>query len=204
MNVTLVILVYGISKHYHYYLHIWFQLCFPHDTNVCLLQECVCYKDSRKLMIPSQCNRESKAEVLLLFHRRSFYCLSQPLLNCKVKAVKNIEIYSPVGWYPSCLQATAASLLSQEPPQTVPHTLFRHTSSLPSSWLGPPTILSVALGQFEEETLWSTHVQWQKCNSSVTPVLNVFFFYMSVKLSIWNGVHMHSLNLGILGKHLEM
>ena len=43
--------------------------------------------------------------------------------------------------YPSCLQATAASTVPQKSSQTVPHTRFKQTSTLPSYWLVPPTNL---------------------------------------------------------------
>ena len=45
----------------------------------------------------------------------------------------------PVYAYPSCLQTTVASVLSQESSHTVPHWSLMHTSTLPSYWLEPPT-----------------------------------------------------------------
>ena len=45
----------------------------------------------------------------------------------------------PVYAYPSCLQTTVASVVSQRSSHTVPHWLLMHTSTLPSYWLEPPT-----------------------------------------------------------------
>lgn len=50
------------------------------------------------------------------------------------------------GLKPSCLQATIASLTSQESLHTVPHCFWKHTSTRPSKLLLPPTnLISVLL-----------------------------------------------------------
>ena len=46
-----------------------------------------------------------------------------------------LSVFKPFVPYPSCLQTTLASLEDQKLSQTVPHVLFRQTSTLPSNSL---------------------------------------------------------------------
>ena len=59
----------------------------------------------------------------------------------KLIITKKPAVYWPAVPYPSCLQTTLASAVDQESSHTVPHTLFRQISTLPSSWFWPPTSL---------------------------------------------------------------
>ena len=49
--------------------------------------------------------------------------------------------------YPSCVHTTLAALLSQEPLQTLPHTPWMQTSTLPALSTGPSTKRTVPLVQ---------------------------------------------------------
>ena len=58
-----------------------------------------------------------------------------------------IDIVLPVSKNPSCLQATLASLVDQNPSQMVPQVSFQHSSTRPSYILLPPISLMSPLLQ---------------------------------------------------------
>jgi hypothetical protein len=73
--------------------------------------------------------------------------------SCKIGKVLNnnhgmqFQQSKPAGEYPSCLQATLASLVDQKPSQTVPHVSFQQSSTRPSSSVLPPRSLRSPLLQ---------------------------------------------------------
>ena len=66
---------------------------------------------------------------------------------------------SPSGRNPSCLQTTDASLLSQRSSHTVPHTLPKQISTLPSISVWPPTRRTSPSVQFSGTTTYTERLR---------------------------------------------
>ena len=74
---------------------------------------------------------------MLFYHVNQVTCLQSfyIVIDDHIKECSLLPVYA----YPSCLQTTVASVVSQESSHTVPHWSLMHTSTLPSYWLEPPT-----------------------------------------------------------------
>ena len=87
--------------------------------------------------------------------------------------------------YPSCLQTTVASMLSQESSHTVPHWSLMHTSTLPSYWLEPPTrrtspyiqlplVLTIVNNTYSFVALQRLHYRYLNLPWHLTPASSVW------------------------------
>ena len=91
-------------------------------------------------------------QLLQNFSSKNFnivYCPTSKI-RCLALYITNLYLSSPAlmfTLYPSCVHTTLAALLSQEAPQTLPHTPWMQTSTLPALSTGPSTKRTVPLVQ---------------------------------------------------------
>ena len=115
-------------------------------TEVCLIssaanliQEDGSNSRTKDPVINIDCYCICKLEKQQIINRISHGPASKPALKLKESKTENgiFNLHSEVR--PSCLQTTIASLVSQSSLHTVPHCLWKHTSTRPSKLFLPPT-----------------------------------------------------------------
>ena len=108
------------------------------------------------------------------------YPLLQPLHSSSSPppplSVPDASVYTPSDENPNCLHTTEASFMSHPRLQTVPHTLYRHISTLPSKRVAPslnlmsPSSSTPHCWQFTVETLGMAN----RIHSITTTYLNSY------------------------------